>query len=169
MALVKAMWPRQLAAGEQLFFEGDPSHTWYVVFEGTAIVSHKHAQLATIGCGQLIGEFGVVHGSPRTATVVASTAMAVWGLEGSRHHAIVADAAHRGVAPSALAPVAEPAEPSQAEVYSRLERAWSGGTPHLVARESLRSNLLFKTNHARMRGVLIEKHAVHRQARVLVQ
>ena len=67
------------AAGQQLFRQGDPSDTAYVILDGTAEVrletSAGSLPIATLGAHSTVGEMGVVTGSPRSATVVANTSV----------------------------------------------------------------------------------------------
>jgi signal transduction histidine kinase len=65
----------ELAAGEVLMAEGSPPDAMYVVTEGELEIS-RHAVGADLllnvcGPGDLIGELGVAHGRPRSATVRA--------------------------------------------------------------------------------------------------
>jgi CRP-like cAMP-binding protein len=65
------------ATEETLFRQGDPSDSAYVILDGQADVrlntKDKFFSVATLGKSAIVGEMGVLTGSPRSATVVAST------------------------------------------------------------------------------------------------
>ncbi|MBX9765714.1 MAG: cyclic nucleotide-binding domain-containing protein, partial [Bdellovibrionales bacterium] len=67
---------RQLARGELLFREGDPSDACYVVKTGKiAIVKAKGSseiELANIGPGQMFGEMAFFDAKPRSAGAKAT-------------------------------------------------------------------------------------------------
>ena len=64
-------------AGEVLMAEGSPPEAFYVVLDGELEVSRRTEDtdvlLNTCGPGDLVGELGVAHGRPRSATVLART------------------------------------------------------------------------------------------------
>jgi putative ABC transport system ATP-binding protein len=70
--------PVELAAGETLFRQGDPSDYIYVIEAGEVAVYREHGDgttehRATLGAGEYFGEVGPMLGLPRTATVRAET------------------------------------------------------------------------------------------------
>lgn len=75
---VEGWWePFSMGRGEHLFDEGDPSDSLYVVVEGELRLEvmtedvDTDAVLGFVGPGSLLGELGLITGSPRSATAVA--------------------------------------------------------------------------------------------------
>ena len=72
---------RELQAGELLMAEGAPPDAMYIVRDGELEVSRRaggtEVLLNVCGPGELIGELGIAHGRPRSATVRARTAARV--------------------------------------------------------------------------------------------
>ncbi|MDR3438875.1 EAL domain-containing protein [Telmatospirillum sp.] len=66
----------RVSAGNVLFKEGDPANCAYLVEEGWIEIyteqDGRRQSLSLIGTGQLFGEMGVIDGSVRTATAVAT-------------------------------------------------------------------------------------------------
>lgn len=60
-----------VAAGEELFREGDPGDAMYVLIIGQATVQLGKLVLEEVGSGAILGEMAVVDKSPRSTTVVA--------------------------------------------------------------------------------------------------
>lgn len=75
-------------AGATVFREGDASHTSYLLLVLSGEVSVETADprgggqvaISVLGPGNIIGEMGLLDGSPRSATCVASTALQAGGL-----------------------------------------------------------------------------------------
>ena len=67
----------QVEAGKVLVREGDPGHECFVILEGSATVTRKGVDIATLGAGDVVGELAPLTGGNRTATVTADTAMDV--------------------------------------------------------------------------------------------
>lgn len=66
-----------LAAGDALFHEGEAADSFYVVRAGSLDVLVRDSagaeqRLASVAAGEMVGEMGVLHGSPRAATVRAA-------------------------------------------------------------------------------------------------
>ncbi len=65
----------QRPAGTELFRQGEPGQTFYVVLSGEVQVKDSAAQLvATVKPGGFFGELALLTGEPRTATAVTATA-----------------------------------------------------------------------------------------------
>jgi CRP-like cAMP-binding protein len=80
--------PRQFAAGEVVFREGDDSDTCYVVRSGHARAIREHADgrqitLATFGPGDIFGELAMFDAERRSATVEATDDLQVLGILGA--------------------------------------------------------------------------------------
>lgn len=75
-------------AGATVFREGDASHTSYMLLVLSGEVSVETADprdggqvaISVLGPGNMIGEMGLLDGSPRSATCIASTAVQAGGL-----------------------------------------------------------------------------------------
>ena len=67
----------QVEAGKVLVREGDPGHECFVILDGSATVTRKGEDIATLGAGDVVGELAPLTGGNRTATVTADTAMDV--------------------------------------------------------------------------------------------
>lgn len=69
--------PRQLAAGQYLFREGDASDACYVLKSGTVIITkakgNSEIELATLKTGQMFGEMAFFDSKPRSASAKAKT------------------------------------------------------------------------------------------------
>ncbi len=66
----------QLSHGEVLFHQGDPGDAMYIVVNGrlrivAVLPDSTERELDEIGAGEIVGEFALITGEPRTATVYA--------------------------------------------------------------------------------------------------
>lgn len=66
-----------LPEGKELTKEGAIGREFFVLIEGTAEVRRKKKKIATLGPGDFLGEIALVHRSPRTATVKATSPVRV--------------------------------------------------------------------------------------------
>ncbi|MFT4628668.1 MAG: serine/threonine protein phosphatase PrpC [Myxococcota bacterium] len=62
-------------AGEVMVSQGDPADTFWMIVEGVARVEAGDVHLTDLGPGAHFGEFALLPGSSRTASVVAATPM----------------------------------------------------------------------------------------------
>ena len=62
-----------LREGKELTREGAPGREFFVLVEGTADVIRKGRRINRLKDGDFFGEIALVHSSPRTATVKATT------------------------------------------------------------------------------------------------
>ena len=79
--------PRSFEPGEVVFREGDASDTCYIVRVGHARAVRAHADgrtitLATFGPGDIFGELAMFENESRSATIEATSAMAVIAILG---------------------------------------------------------------------------------------
>jgi len=76
-----------IAPAENIFAQGDPSHSVYIVETGEIEVwtsTHgKRARLALLGPGQLFGESGVLEARPRSATATATVRARLLKIDGA--------------------------------------------------------------------------------------
>jgi len=68
-------------AGKELVREGDFSYDLLAIEEGTAKVERDGSQIANLGPGDVVGEFGVLEGGQRNATVTATSPMLLVTLD----------------------------------------------------------------------------------------
>lgn len=71
-AITELVTWRNVSAGELLFNAGDPADAAYIVLAGRLEVEAPDGRrLALVGRGSVVGEFGLLEGRPRTATIRA--------------------------------------------------------------------------------------------------
>ncbi len=63
--------------GDVLYEEGDPARDCYLIVEGETEITVSGRFLGSSGPGESVGEMGLLHQGPRTATVVARTPVTV--------------------------------------------------------------------------------------------
>jgi cAMP-dependent protein kinase regulator len=73
LELLSVMSEIELPPGTALFNEGDSGDDVYVVLQGDLDVVTNSREVAHFGSGQMVGEFGALVNSPRTATVKAAS------------------------------------------------------------------------------------------------
>jgi CRP/FNR family cyclic AMP-dependent transcriptional regulator len=76
-AVAAATTELDVPAGKVFVREGERGHEAFVIVEGTAVVSRKDQQIATLKAGDVVGELAPLTGGVRTATVVAESQMLV--------------------------------------------------------------------------------------------
>ncbi len=84
----------RLQFGEALFEQGDAADGYYVIAEGTARVlkdgeDGEEVSLNVLGPGAAFGETALIEGTPRTATVRASSELTVLRLDGGVFRALM--------------------------------------------------------------------------------
>jgi small-conductance mechanosensitive channel/CRP-like cAMP-binding protein len=84
--LAEHLQPAPYLAGDTLVRQGAEAIRLYIIVEGRADVVVQNdlgerAKLAELGPGDFFGEMGLLTGEPRTATVIARTAMLVYRLD----------------------------------------------------------------------------------------
>jgi hypothetical protein len=80
VALAQSASLLTFAEGEVLVQQGAPSDSAYVMLEGTADVLIDDVRVGSLGQDDLVGERGVVTGTPRAATVRATSHVAAYRL-----------------------------------------------------------------------------------------
>jgi CRP-like cAMP-binding protein len=78
--LGKRMTERTFSEGDTITSEGESGLGFFVIEEGSAIVSRSGQVLGTLGPGEYFGEVALIDSGPRTATVVASTRLRCRGM-----------------------------------------------------------------------------------------
>jgi CRP-like cAMP-binding protein len=63
------------AEGQELVTEGRVGREFFLILSGEAVVRRYGRDVATLGPGQWFGELALLDNEPRSATVVAATAM----------------------------------------------------------------------------------------------
>jgi len=78
--IARLLKERHYAKGETVIMEGSGGAAFFVIESGEATVSVKGEGRATLGPGDYFGELALIDGGPRSATVVAATDLACYGL-----------------------------------------------------------------------------------------
>jgi CRP-like cAMP-binding protein len=60
-------------AGSRLIGEGAPGYSFFVLVQGTAVVTARGATLAELGAGDFFGEIAILAGGRRTASVTTTS------------------------------------------------------------------------------------------------
>jgi CRP/FNR family cyclic AMP-dependent transcriptional regulator len=64
---------KRFAEGSQIIRAGDPGDAFYVLLEGAAEARPRSGRAVTLGPGDFFGEMALLDGSPRSASVHATT------------------------------------------------------------------------------------------------
>lgn len=76
-ALERLMTERLISEGRELTRQGDPGREFIIIQSGTARVQIDDVTVAHLGPGDFLGELAIVSGTPRTATVTATSEMLI--------------------------------------------------------------------------------------------
>lgn len=83
--LLRAITPREVAAGQCIFSEGDASDAAYAIEQGQVeIVTAGEAgevHVADLGPGDVLGELALLDGEPRSATARAKTRVTLFRID----------------------------------------------------------------------------------------
>ncbi|MDX6285549.1 MAG: hypothetical protein QOG53_1034 [Frankiales bacterium] len=85
-----------MPAGEEFIREGDTADALWIIVDGEVDVSargegKRRHHLRTMGAGSYVGEIGLLHGLPRTATVRATTPATLWRIDRDDFFAAIND------------------------------------------------------------------------------
>lgn len=98
---------------------------WWIVAEGSAIVTASGIPVATIGPGETIGELALLEGGVRSGTVTAATPMVLHELDGDRFVDVLRRAP--GLALSLARQLARRLRVANEQVVERNGRLWPSG------------------------------------------
>ena len=87
--LAKTADELDLREGTVLTREGRPGREFFVLIEGTALVTKKGKKIAELGPGDWLGEIALITDSPRTATVTATSPVDVLVITDRRFRSVV--------------------------------------------------------------------------------
>jgi len=76
-AVSRLMTELAIKDGATLTRQGEPGREFMIISSGTAKVEIDGVTVAHLGPGDFLGELAVISGTPRTATVIATSAMVV--------------------------------------------------------------------------------------------
>jgi len=76
-AVGRLMTELDLKEGARLTRQGEPGREFMIILDGTARVEIDDVTVAHLGPGDFLGELAVISGTPRTATVIATSPMTV--------------------------------------------------------------------------------------------
>jgi len=84
--VIDALCPQPVASGQNLITQGEEGDNFYIVDEGTFDVFVQRGdsppgKVCEYGPGAMFGELALMYNAPRAATVTATSAGKVWGLD----------------------------------------------------------------------------------------
>jgi CRP/FNR family cyclic AMP-dependent transcriptional regulator len=106
----------QAEPGQELVTQGRVGREFFLILDGEATVRREGEVLARLGPGQYFGELSLLHRGPRSATVTADTAMALFVL-GQREFAGLVDSV-QGLASKLLTGLAQRLREADAKTYT---------------------------------------------------
>jgi pyruvate,water dikinase len=78
--IVRLLKIRHFEKGEIIIVEGSGGSAFFLIESGTAIITRKGTEIATLGPGDFFGELSLIDGNPRSATVTATSDLVCYGL-----------------------------------------------------------------------------------------
>jgi CRP-like cAMP-binding protein len=87
--LAKTADELDLREGTVLIREGRPGREFFVLIDGTAVVTKQGKKIAELGPGDWLGEIALITDSPRTATVTATSPLDVLVITDRRFRSVV--------------------------------------------------------------------------------
>ena len=76
-SLSRLMTEIEVKEGTELTKQGEPGREFMIISDGTAVVDIDGSTVAHLGPGDFLGELAVLSGTPRSATVTATSPMVV--------------------------------------------------------------------------------------------
>ena len=76
-SMARLMTEVDIKEGIKLTKQGEPGREFMIIRDGTAVVDIDGSTVAHLGPGDFLGELAVLSGTPRSATVTATSAMVV--------------------------------------------------------------------------------------------
>ena len=95
-AVARLMTELDLKDGATLTRQGEPGREFMIISSGTAKVDIDGKTVAHLGPGEFLGELAVISGTPRTATVTATSPMVVEILNRREFMALLDESANLG-------------------------------------------------------------------------
>jgi CRP-like cAMP-binding protein len=93
-------WTRH-APGEVIIEQGEPGAAFFAIASGRADVEQDGQHLTTLGAGEHFGELALLNDAPRSATVIARTALRAFRLDRDGFDRVIAEGFRRGGGPQA--------------------------------------------------------------------
>ena len=78
--VAESMTARTFALGDEVTKEGEVSVGFYVIEQGTAIVTMHGDQVGELGPGDFFGEISLIAETPRAATITAETELRCYAM-----------------------------------------------------------------------------------------
>lgn len=75
LRLADAFETREFKAGEVIVKEGDKGDSFFVIEDGTAVVTKNGTEVNQLTAGNYFGELAIIFESPRAATVTATSTL----------------------------------------------------------------------------------------------
>jgi CRP/FNR family transcriptional regulator, cyclic AMP receptor protein len=88
-AIARLCTDLDVPAGSVLTTEGVPGRECFIVADGEARVVIGKRTVAAVGPGDIVGEMSLLDGGPRSATVTATTPMALYALSVPEFNALL--------------------------------------------------------------------------------
>jgi len=84
-----AMFPSNAIPGEVIIQQGDEGDNFYIIDKGSVDVYVNGEKVISIGEGGSFGELALIYGTPRAATVKASSDVKLWGIDRDSYRRIL--------------------------------------------------------------------------------
>lgn len=95
-SVARLMTELDIKEGATLTRQGEPGREFMIISSGTAKVDIDGVTVAHLGPGDFLGELAVISGTPRTATVTATSPMVVEILNRREFMALLDESANLG-------------------------------------------------------------------------